>query len=260
MLPLDAFTDTRIACLDTAILGIDKDTRILDIGCGRGQIFVPLTKRGNHVIGLEPNVAYLEELVASLKQHGIAVCGSRLISGSAKAMSFPSAYFDAVICREVLEHIPEPEVVLVEIARVLKPGGRLALSVPTSLTEKWLNFINPYWLSDCGHVNIFSKATLDELLANVGLRLYSVRGEMFFYTFFWTWHGLVHTRHDGTGRPCHHHRLTRVIYRFWRMLERMRIRRPFETLGNRVLPKSYFFYYRREKGEKLEWSKLPEEI
>src|SRR5262249_29482934 len=52
------------------------------------------------------------------------------ILGSLEALPVPDAGFGAVVCTEVLEHIAEPEAVLVELLRVLEPGGRLCLTVP----------------------------------------------------------------------------------------------------------------------------------
>lgn len=55
-------------------------------------------------------------------------------------LPFPFSTFDAVVCTQVLEHVPEPSRVLREIARVLKPGGRLYLSAPQS----WHQHQKPY--------------------------------------------------------------------------------------------------------------------
>jgi len=50
--------------------------------------------------------------------------------GDAGALPFASACADAVLCTEVMEHVPDPDAMLAEIRRVLKPGGALLLSVP----------------------------------------------------------------------------------------------------------------------------------
>jgi SAM-dependent methyltransferase len=52
------------------------------------------------------------------------------IVGSAAAISAESSTFDLVLCTEVLEHVPAPDEVLRECSRILRPGGRLALTVP----------------------------------------------------------------------------------------------------------------------------------
>lgn len=52
------------------------------------------------------------------------------VHGSADALPFPDASFDTVLCTQVLEHVPKPDAVLEECARVLRPGGTLIVSVP----------------------------------------------------------------------------------------------------------------------------------
>src|SRR3546814_8619033 len=52
------------------------------------------------------------------------------VAADGALLPFPDQSFEAVICSEVLEHVPDPRLVLDEIARVLKPGGCLLLTVP----------------------------------------------------------------------------------------------------------------------------------
>jgi len=54
------------------------------------------------------------------------------VVGTADQMPFNDSEFDSILCTEVIEHMPEPEQVLKEVYRVLKPGGKLLLSAPMS--------------------------------------------------------------------------------------------------------------------------------
>ncbi len=81
----------------------------------------------------------------------------------ATAIPAPKESFDAVLCTEVLEHVPEPIRVLQEIARVIKPGGRLMLSAPlgSGLHQEPYHFYGgytPYWykkfLAEAGFADI----------------------------------------------------------------------------------------------------------
>jgi len=85
--------------------------RVLDIGCGTQ----PYRKYTNHsrYVGLETS--------ALLRPH---------VVGRAQRLPFGEDVFDSVLCTEVLEHVREPRAVLREIARVIKTGGTLYLSVP----------------------------------------------------------------------------------------------------------------------------------
>lgn len=68
----------------------------------------------------------------------------------AAAIPLPDATFDAILCTEVLEHVPEPAAVLHELGRILKPGGRLILSAPLSSglhqePDHYYGGFTPYW-------------------------------------------------------------------------------------------------------------------
>jgi SAM-dependent methyltransferase len=108
--------------------------RILDYGCGDGTLLGVLQRRlgrGTHELhGFDPNPLAIELADAMLKRRGVA---ATLHNGSA---ALPPAYFDQVICTEVIEHASAPASLLLEIARILKPGGRLVVTTPIRLTEE----------------------------------------------------------------------------------------------------------------------------
>ena len=85
-------------------------------------------------------------------------------------LPFPDASFDRVIASEVLEHIPDDEAAMAELARVLRPGGSMAVTVPRCGPE----FVN-WALSDeyhdvpGGHVRIYRRSQLVGRLERTGL-------------------------------------------------------------------------------------------
>jgi SAM-dependent methyltransferase len=83
-------------------------------------------------------------------------------------LPFPDATFEAVLCTQVLEHVAEPQLVLCEIARVLKPNGRLFLSAPQS----WHQHQKPhdyYRYTSFGLRYLFQRAGLEmESIENMG--------------------------------------------------------------------------------------------
>jgi dolichol-phosphate mannosyltransferase len=96
---------------------------ILDVGCGSSRIIQDLPK----AIGLDilfPKLRFLRG------RHG------RLVQGTVFALPFADASFDAVICSEVLEHVPDEARVVEELSRVLRPGGMLILGTPDY--SRWL--------------------------------------------------------------------------------------------------------------------------
>lgn len=114
---------------ETALLrryGLDPAARILDAGCGTGEIASRLAMLfpAASVLGvdiLEGHLAIARERHAALGPR------LRFESRSVYDLGLPAGSFDLTVCRHVLQSIPHPEEVLAELARVTRPGGRLHL-------------------------------------------------------------------------------------------------------------------------------------
>jgi SAM-dependent methyltransferase len=104
--------------LDTGLVA--RGGRILELGCAAGTYVRLLGKRGHAVVGLDYSLPSLGRAVHADPGH--VGCYA---AGSAYALPFAKAVFNAVICIGVLQAIEDPETVLVEIERVLAPGGRV---------------------------------------------------------------------------------------------------------------------------------------
>jgi SAM-dependent methyltransferase len=108
------------AMLDAA--RVTRGTRVLDVCCGPGMLAAGALERGAEAIGLDFSLEAVE-LARKLVPNG------RFEQGDAQALPYPAVSFDAVLCGYGLMHLPEPAAALREILRVLRPGGRAALSV-----------------------------------------------------------------------------------------------------------------------------------
>ncbi|PWJ53705.1 Methyltransferase domain-containing protein [Quadrisphaera granulorum] len=99
---------------------------LLDLGCGPGTITVDLAERvaPGRVVGLDAAAGVLEEASALAERRGAAV---EWVTGDALALPFADASFDVVHAHQVLQHVADPVGVLREMARVLRPGGVLAV-------------------------------------------------------------------------------------------------------------------------------------
>lgn len=113
---------------------IEPGHRILDLGCGPGYFLLPLVESGGHVTAVD----YSEEMLTRAKQAlAIAVRGSissriDFVLDDAKnfLQNTSDRVFDTVIASLFLSYLPNPEEVLAQIFRVLRPTGRLVMSNP----------------------------------------------------------------------------------------------------------------------------------
>ncbi|HEX3761512.1 MAG TPA: bifunctional 2-polyprenyl-6-hydroxyphenol methylase/3-demethylubiquinol 3-O-methyltransferase UbiG [Kofleriaceae bacterium] len=91
---------------------------VLDLGCGAGYLTNFLAERGHRVTGIDTSA----EALAVAHRHD-ATASVEYLVGDACALPFPDGRFDAVCAMDLIEHVAEPERLVAESARVLRPGG-----------------------------------------------------------------------------------------------------------------------------------------
>ncbi len=108
--------------------------RVLDLGCGEGRHVISAYVEGKvDVVGVDLCLKDLQTAQQRAQDFLDAKDPARSLGlANADALNLPFAdnSFDKIICSEVLEHIPDYQAVLVEIERILKPGGLFCASVP----------------------------------------------------------------------------------------------------------------------------------
>jgi SAM-dependent methyltransferase len=164
-----------VLTVDFSRLSVAPGERVLDLGCGAGRHAFEVLRRGAHVIALDTDQAELRQvsaMFAAMHEAGEVPDGAsgRTVTGDATAMPFPDGSFDVVIAAEVLEHIRRDQTAMNEIARVLRPGGTAAVTVPAWLPERicW-QLSDDYHNVPGGHVRIFTRPELEAKLTRSGL-------------------------------------------------------------------------------------------
>jgi SAM-dependent methyltransferase len=164
------------------------------------------------------------------------------VGGDATAMPFEDASFDAVIAAEVLEHVPDDTRAMAEIARVLKPGGRLAVTVPAWLPERicW-RLSDDYHNVPGGHVRIFTRPELQAKLHRAGLTVGGHHYAHGLHSPYWWLKCAVGVHNDD-------HPLARAYHKLlvWDIMSHPPLTRWAEQALNPLIGKSLVVYARRE--------------
>jgi len=118
-----------------ARMELEPGARVLDVACGTGNVTIPLARRGATVTGLDMTPHLLEEARARAAREGLSI---RFDEGFAETLPYPDGSFDVLVSMFGIMFSPFPATVASEMARVLRPGGRLALAnwTPSSFAGK----------------------------------------------------------------------------------------------------------------------------
>jgi SAM-dependent methyltransferase len=162
-----------VLTVDYGRLGLRPGELLLDLGAGGGRHAYGALERGARVVALDRSESDAKDcgafLAALVEDAGTGDAGAMV--GDALRLPFGDATFDRVICAEVLEHVPDDRAAMSEIARVLRPGGTAAVTVPRFWPELvcWA-LSDEYHLVPGGHVRIYRLPELRRRLRAGGLR------------------------------------------------------------------------------------------
>lgn len=134
---------------------------VLNAGSGAGSLTLRLVDLGLRVTSVDASARLCDWTRAALRARAAAEANP-VIAGDLERLSLPDDAFDAAVCAEVLEHLDDDAAALAELARVLRPGGLLIVTVPADpyrydWTDQW-----------AGHRRRYTVAMLEERMRAAG--------------------------------------------------------------------------------------------
>ncbi|HWG73075.1 MAG TPA: class I SAM-dependent methyltransferase [Acidimicrobiales bacterium] len=229
-------------------LGVRCGDRLLDLGCGGGRHAYEAMRRGATVIAVDADAAEIKDVAAfmsalQIEDEATKQWGGKGTAGvaDARCLPFPDACFDRVIAAEVLEHINEDRRVMAELARVLRPGGTMAVTVP----RWWPELVN-WAISDeyhnipGGHLRIYRRSALVARLRSAGLEPYASHHAHALHSPFWWLRCAVGVGNDDHLAVRAYHRML-----VWDITAATPFTRVPEAILNPVMGKSAVVYLRK---------------
>lgn len=228
-------------------VGLEPGDLVLDLGCGGGRHVYQARRLGARVVAFDSDpgeVAEVRSMLAAMGEAGeTSKEGGGAVRGDALRLPFGEETFDRVVAAEVLEHIGDDTGALMELVRVLRPGGVLAVSVPRFGPEavNWA-LSSDYHEVPGGHIRIYRRSVLVERLEKSGLLLTGSHHAHALHSPYWWLRCLVGTHRDD-------HWLVKAYHRFlvWDITTSPSLVRIVEHILNPLIGKSLVVYAQKPK-------------
>ncbi len=232
--------------VDYGRLGVHRGERLLDLGCGGGRHAFGALRLGARVVAVDAaatEVAQVRDTVGAMVDAGEVGTEAEagMVQGDALRLPFADASFDRVIAAEVLEHIDEDSSAMAELARVLRPGGTIAVTVPRFGPEavNWA-LSDAYHDVPGGHVRIYRRSTLFGRLRRVGLDPTGSHHAHALHSPYWWLRCLVGPRREDNIFVRAYHRVL-----VWDIVRAPRVTRFADRVLNPILGKSLVVYLKK---------------
>ena len=230
--------------VDFRRLPLQKGDFVLDAGCGEGRHIFECFRHDCSILGMDLSRESLLKarfVLGEMKARKEANGRVLLLRGDALRFPFPGGTFDKIICAEVIEHVDDDRRGIAELGRILKPGGKIAVTVPTRFTEHVYDFLSrEYFRTPGGHIRKVVPRELARSMENNGLRIYAVGFAHAFHSPYWMLRCLSGLNREKAFIP--------LIYRkFLHLSLFSRPLRLLEKLCNYFFPKSIILYAQKSQ-------------
>src|SRR5437016_1302445 len=152
----DVYAHTKYDIIERYLTG-HPNLSILNVGCGSGDLSLRLGALGHHVIGIDPELAYIELALANAAHRDASKRCAFQVSSIEDYQSDEA--FDCVIATDVIEHIDDDRAAFAKVAGLTKPGGLILITVPAG---QWLF---GYHDDQLGHYRRYCKRMLTALVS-----------------------------------------------------------------------------------------------
>ncbi|MFP4477666.1 MAG: class I SAM-dependent methyltransferase [Desulfatibacillaceae bacterium] len=230
--------------VDFKKIGLFPGQKLLDVGCGEGRHTChAYTREGVFTVGLDldyPSAQKTRDMLRAMEEEGMGGGGKwQVVCGDSTRLPFADQSFDAVICSEVLEHIPDNAGAAGELARVLKDTGMLAVSVPRYFPERicWA-LSDEYHSNEGGHIRIYRKKELRRLFESAGLKCVGSHGAHALHAPYWWIKCAVGVENEKALPVKLYHRML-----VWDIMRRPLLTRAIEKALNPWMGKSVVMYF-----------------
>jgi ubiquinone/menaquinone biosynthesis C-methylase UbiE len=228
-------------------LGLQQGDKVLDLGCGFGRHAFEAARRGASVVALDAGrdeVNGVAAMFLAMVEAGELAEGSihaNVVQGDALHLPFPDGAFDRVICSEVLEHIADDLSAMRELARVLRPGGTMAITVPRFGPElvNWA-LSDEYHNVPGGHIRIYRRSVLAERLTSTGMVVTGHHYAHGLHSPYWWLKCYVGTTNDEHPLVKRYHQLL-----VWDIMKKPALTRYAEQVLSPLMGKSVVLYLKK---------------
>ena len=228
------------------LLGIKDGDITLDAGCGNGRhSWEVYSKNHTSIIAFDIDAVCVKKnmyLLALLETKGNIEGSYHLLMADVTKLPFKAGSFGKIICSEVLEHIPEDNIAVEELVRVLSKDGAIGISVPHYLAESicW-KLSGEYYGFPGGHIRKYKTRELLALVDTAGLSVYATRHKHAFHSFYWILRCVFGVKKEHAPIPAFYNKFLE-----WDLRTKHRFFRWLEGPLNHLCPKSVAIYTRKK--------------